>query len=427
MLLKWIVLTLAVLMYALIVVFPRNKAFFALGTGLLFVVIGVVPPAQVLFSLINWNLLVLYSAALILSELVVYSGVPARFAHAAGNNRSTSSAVFIVVILASLLSAFTSAALLITAFTPVLLEATGTTGRKAKEQLTILILLCGIQGTAILTAGPQALLLSDFSRYTFIDFFVTRGKPSIFFITQAGLLAGGLFLYLHRGTDDTDTSLTMPVPKQSLSLVPSILLMLFIAGLTAGSFFFHMFTSSAAVFAAVVAGTGILWFFFHHNQSTEQTKNFLIGLNWRAPLYLAGIFVVAGGVAKTGLLEDFASVLAGSIGSNTPVVFLLLLGGSAIIAGLIDPLPIILVLIPVSAKLADDFSLSPELYLFALLIGATFGKGLTPFGSGESVSILRPLQKQGIYWTMSDWIRVSIPFTAVALTASAFFLWIQWR
>ncbi|GAB1483067.1 hypothetical protein MASR2M78_18830 [Treponema sp.] len=67
---KWFVLGLAVLMYAVVVVAPHKKSWASLSAALLLLISGVVPLKGAILYLVNWNVLLIYVGSLIIAELL---------------------------------------------------------------------------------------------------------------------------------------------------------------------------------------------------------------------------------------------------------------------------------------------------------------------------------------------------------------------
>jgi len=74
------VLSVAVLMYGVVVVFPQRKAWATIVAAVIVVAFGAVTPAHAVGVLINWNVLMIYVGSLVIAELFIYSRVPSRIA-----------------------------------------------------------------------------------------------------------------------------------------------------------------------------------------------------------------------------------------------------------------------------------------------------------------------------------------------------------
>lgn len=107
--------------------------------------------------------------------------------------------------------------------------------------------------------------------------------------------------------------------------------------------------------------------------------------------------------------------------------FIVIILVSVVISGFVDNVPYIIVMLPVVATIPTGMGLSPELYMFALLIDSCLGGNLTPFGASANVVAIGILKKQGITVTFIDWLKIGLPFTLITTITSSVVLWFIWR
>ena len=72
---KIFALGLFILMYLLMITKPKYRPYYALGTGLIYLVAGVLPLSN-LPSVINWNVLLMISGTMILVDFFIASKMP---------------------------------------------------------------------------------------------------------------------------------------------------------------------------------------------------------------------------------------------------------------------------------------------------------------------------------------------------------------
>jgi Na+/H+ antiporter NhaD/arsenite permease-like protein len=239
------------------------------------------------------------------------------------------------------------------------------------------------------------------------------------------MLAGALFFYAV--FSKAGTKKIFVEKEKVLSLVPSALLILMIAGLAICSFIFNSGVTLTAGLLVVALGiAGVLWYAFVRKESGAAVKKLLVGLDWETIFFLIGIFVVVGALSDTGLLADFAGYLNGVIAGNLLAGFIVVIIVSIIISGFVDNVPYIIAMLPVIGKLSADMNIQPELYMFALLAGSCLGGNLTPFGASANIVAVGILKKEGIRLSFAGWLKTSIPFTVITTTAAALLLWFVW-
>jgi Na+/H+ antiporter NhaD/arsenite permease-like protein len=423
---KWTVLTVAAAMYALIVVFPEKKSFSALGAAFAVLLLEAVSPFAALTELVNWTVVMIFVGSLVIAELFIYSRVPARIADAIVL-RSPNSGVAIIAILmmTGVISVFVENVATVLVMAPIALALC----KKLKIDPTYfmvgLAVMANLQGTATLIGDPPSMIFASTAGYGFNDFFFYQGKPSIFWVVQVGMLTGTLFFYAYFARKGGGKVQVDREPV--LSAVPTVLLVLMIAGLAATSFAYGGISLASGLLVVALAAAGILWYRFVRRESGAKVIELVKGLDWDTVLFLIGIFVVVGGVAETGLLTDFSRVLSRVVGTNVFLGFFLIVAISTLLSGFIDNVPYIVVMLPVASHLADMSGLKPELYMFALLIGSCMGGNLTPFGASANVAVVGILRKQGYRTDFVQWLKIGLPFTLLTTASASAFIWLVWR
>lgn len=63
---------------------------------------------------------------------------------------------------------------------------------------------------------------------------------------------------------------------------------------------------------------------------------------------------------------------------------------------------------------------------FGLLSGATLGGNITPIGASANITALGILRKEGYDVEASEFMKISVPFTLVAVITGYILIWILW-
>lgn len=422
---KWIVLGIAVLMYTLIIIFPHKKSWSALGAAVLLLILGVVSPAEAAGELINWDVLLIFVGSLAIAELFIYSKVPVVIADSIVYHApNVGIAMVAILMMTGIISAFVENVATVLVMAPIALALCEKLKLNPSLFMVGLAVMANLQGTATLVGDPPSMIFADHAGYGFNDFFVYKGKTSIFFAVQIGMIVGAVFFYYF--FSKTGNKKVAMEDTKILSIVPTILLILMILGLAAASFVFGGISLFSGLLVMALGLSGILWYWLIRGEGARKAWEMIKGLDWDTTLFLIGIFVVVGAVASVGLLDDFAAFLSQIIGRNVFFGFFLIVVVSTVISGFVDNVPYIIVMLPVASKLAVDLSLQPELYMFALLIGSCMGGNLTPFGASANVVSVGILRKQGVLMGFGHWLKIGLPFTLLTTAASALFIWLVW-
>ncbi|MHA2295266.1 MAG: SLC13 family permease [Candidatus Hodarchaeales archaeon] len=143
-----------------------------------------------------------------------------------------------------------------------------------------------------------------------------------------------------------------------------------------------------------------------------DAKEIMKKFDYELLLYLLGIFVIAGGLEVTGVIEQLGGIMQSIGGSDPLIMIVLILWVAAILSSLIDNIPITKVLIPVISSLEITTLPSSTIY-YGLSLGANWGDNLTPLGDNILVMNLAAQHKRPI--TMKTFWKLGISTTIVQL------------
>ncbi|MBR1537687.1 MAG: TRAP transporter large permease subunit [Treponema sp.] len=436
--LKWIVLALAVLMYALVIAKQDKKVIFTSIAAVVVIALGLIFPGHIFTtgntrlyalthafsSLVNWNVLMIYVGSMTVAALFLYSKVPAKIADwIVKASPSTGIAIVLILAMTGIISIFVENVATVLVMAPIALSLCKKLNMNPTMFMVGLAVMSNLEGTATLVGDPPSMIFASYAGYTFNDFFFHNGRLSIFFVVQAGLLAGCIFFYavFARLKDKT-----LVEGEPVVSVVPAILLLSLIFGLAAISFIPQEIPFLSGSFVMLLGIIGLLWYLFAQKKTKSETWLLIKGLDWETIAFLIGIFVVVGAISETGLLKDFASFLANVTGGSKLAGFILILAVSIFISGFVDNVPYIIVMLPVAGNMAQSMGINRELFLFALLIGSCLGGNLTPFGASANVVAMGIVKKEGHPMSFGKWLKLGGSFTVITTLAGAIVLWLIW-
>lgn len=434
---KWIVLAVALVMYALVIAFQEKKVWVTSIAALAVIALGTALPgavfggggrgyalAHAFGALVNWNVLLIYIGSMTIAALFLYSKVPARIADGIVSvSPSTGMAIVLILAMTGIISIFVENVATLLVMAPIALSMCRKLKLSPRHFMVGLAVMSNLEGTATLVGDPPSMIFASYAGYNFNDFFFHDGRMSIFFIIQAGMIAGCLFFYVFfAGQRERTRVQGEPV----VSFVPAALLVSMILGLAAISFVPAEVPFLSGGFCFALGLAGILWYMAAQRKGGAETAELIRGLDWETIAFLIGIFIVVGAISETGLLSDFAGFLARMTGGNVLAGFLLILAVSVIISGFVDNVPYIIVMLPVSGTLAGQLGIHKELLMFALLVGSCLGGNLTPFGASANVVAMGILKREGHPISFGGWLRICAPFTVLTTTAAALVLWLLW-
>lgn len=365
----------------------------------------------------------LFFGTLILAEIFLMSRVPAVMAEwLVDKAKSTRVAMLVLCALSGAVSMFVENVAVVLLIAPVALSLADKLKVSPVPLLVGIAVSSNLQGTATMIGDPPSMILAGHLRMGFWDFFVYDGRAGIFFAVQIGAVASLLVLAwlfrVHAGKH-------VHVPQETArSWFPSTLLGLLVVGLSLSTIIDPGFTWFAGVFTLLLGGTALLWLRFYARWG--RMRELLRRLDWDTTFFLAGVFVLVGGLSDSGWMDHLSGFLIDVVGVSAFSAFVWIVVFSVVLSGVVDNVPFLLVMIPVVQSVALQIQVPIPLLMFGLLIGACLGGNLTPIGASANVVTLGLLRKRGHTVSFREFMRISVPFTIVAVGSACAFVWWVW-
>ena len=404
--------------YLLFIVLPARRMWAALGGAALLLLTGTLLPDQT-FSAVNWNVMGIFVGMQLLAVSFIESRVPAYFAEAIVNRaKNTGWAILFICILTGFISAFADNVTTVLIMAPIALALS----RKLKINPTGMIIgiavSSNLQGTATLIGDPPSMLLAAFARMNFLDFFFYLGRPSIFFAVEIGAIVSFFVLYLiykqYRGKVKV-----LPVEKVT-SWVPASLLVLLVCLLA----FSSVLKIPAGILCLAFGFFAVAW---EKTRFKRSIRGQLLALDWDSIFFLAGIFILVGGLTATGWVALLANQLAQLVGSNLFLGYTTIVFFSVLVSAFVDNIPFLAAMLPVAITVSASLNVQPQLLLFGLLIGTSLGGNITPFGASANIVSCGLLKKEGYPVKFGEFVKIGLPLTLAAVSAAYLFIWLIWH
>lgn len=420
----WLPLLVFLASYAGFVLLPRRRALIACGAATLLLATGLADGRAAVSSYIPWNVLALLAGMMLLAELFNLSRMPAviaeRLARRCGN---AFTALFLMVALAGGFSTFLDNVSVVLLLAPVTIGVTRRLRIDPTTPLICLAVAANLEGTATLIGDPPSMLLAGHLKLSFNDFFLYKGRPGIFWAVQAGAVAAfGVVAWLLRRTRQPAH---LEEAEPARSTVPSWLVATLVVCLAAASRFDPDFRWLAGTLALSFAAAGCVWYV--RIARWGHVRDLLKGLDLQTLGFLLGMFVLVGSLNEAGWLQRIAAAMAGLVGGNIALAYVGIVLFSVTVSAVVDNVPFLLAMIPVTQSVADRLGAPTELLMFGLLIGSCLGGNVTPIGASANVVAIGILRREGYHPGFRTFMRVGLPFTAAAVLAGSLFVWHVWR
>lgn len=441
---KIFVLIAFILTYVLIIAFPKRKAMLTGITALILSVAcaisGDMSWHEPFSGAINYNVVMMLVGIMLTVGMFSESGMPNKLADKIISKVPNVMWIFVLLaLLSGIISAFVDNVATVLMLAPIGLAIAKKTGVSPIPVLISIAVSSNLQGAATLVGDTTSVMLAGELNMSFMDFFFMNGKPSIFWAVEIGaLLTVPVLIFIFRKNNKRFEYIREPIAVTTI--FPTIMLLANVACLVVCSFI----PIPEGFIANHINGLVCMFFglvcLLHHVLTSKKIqtetgdfigtkgkalKNALNTIDYQTVLFLVFLFVIIQAVENVGIIADISSFF-GAIGENNIfLLYTLIVFGSVLISAFIDNIPYVATMLPVIAGLA----VSPEintLLCFGLLSGATLGGNITPVGASANVVAIGMLNKEGFKVKASDFFKIGIPFTLVAVLGGYGFIWLVW-
>jgi len=175
----------------------------------------------------------------------------------------------------------------------------------------------------------------------------------------------------------------------------------------------------------------------HHNK-IDSLNHILRDLDWSTLIFFMSIFVLIGGLQKTGVIASMSGVLAAVLGQNIAIGSIVLIFFVGLISSVVPNIPLVVAMVPLlkeylvksglmgSEVLSPDFAGQfPEQVLplfYAMMYGATLGGNGTLVGASSNIVAAGIAELHGRRIKFKTFLSYGFPVMIVQLIASAIYV-----
>ena len=417
-------LVLFLITYVLMIALPKYRAYVALASAALFVILGILPIKSV-FSAVDWNVILMIAGTMGVVDLFIESRMPARLADLIIKKMPNIKwTILALSVFAGVVSAFVDNVATVLMVAPVAVTIAKKLNISPVPSVIAIAIASNLEGAATLVGDTTSILLGGYADMDFIDFFWTQGKPGLFWVVQIGLAAATLVLWLvfRQYRQKVDIEKITPVEDY----FPSYLLLGTIVLLILASFIQEKPAITNGLICIVLMIIGIAYETIRQKKIVI-IKRTLLQMDYFTLLLLASLFIVIAGIKEAGVIDEIAKLFVKIGGNSEFVMYSILLWASVLLSAFIDNIPYVATMLPVVTSIAAVMKIDPTLLYFGFLAGATLGGNLTPIGASANIMGLGILRKNGHEVSNATFMKISIPYTLAAVTSAYVLLWVIWR
>jgi len=280
-----------------------------------------------------------------------------------------------------------------------------------------------IGGTATLVGDPPNIIIASRAGLTFNDFLVHLA-PVAAVLTAVLLVLCRVMFRRAFVYDEERAAQVMTLTEREAIRDPRLLWQgLAVLVLVVAGFVLHPVLHYEPSVVALL-GAGLLV-----AVSKVDTRQVLGEVEWPTLAFFAGLFVMVGALIGTGVIGDLSRGLADATGGRELGATLTLLGGSAVLSGVVDNIPYVATMAPITADLVKDMGGAADghhVLWWALALGADLGGNATAIGASANVVVLGIAERGRQPISFWQFTKYGLVIMLATVAVSALYLWLRY-
>ena len=282
------------------------------------------------------------------------------------------------------------------------------------------IFCANLGGSATMCGDPPNIIIGTSLGMSFSDFVTNTGLIAI-----VSLVAVVIYFYLVFRKELTSNTVTKnpadyPDPSEAITskggFVISWIIFLCAVVLLVTHSQTGLTVSCIGVFIALVT---LL-------TAGRDALDLLKKVDYKTLLFFVGLFVVVGGLEKTGILTLLAGFIGNVSGGNLKVMIAIIIWVSAIASAFIDNIPFAATMIPVINSLAATQGIEISVLAWALAMGTDIGGSATPIGASANVVGIATAAKSGHMIKWGRYCKSMAPATILVILISMVMIYVRY-
>ena len=411
--------------YVFIATEKLPRVMVALVGASLMVIIGATDDHGIFFSEksgIDWNVIFLLLGMMIIVGILQQSGVFEFLAiWAAKRARGRPFVIMVMlVVITAVLSAFLDNVTTVLLIAPVTLLICDRLAITPVPFLIAEVMASNIGGAATLIGDPPNIIIASRGGLTFNDFVVNIAPiVAILLVVFIGLCWLMFRKQLQYNADRVERVMALN-EREAIRDVSLLVTSLIVLALVLAGFILHsLIQLEPSVVALLGAGLLVLL-------TRLETRKIFADVEWETLLFFAGLFIMVGSLVNLGVIDMVGKAATEAVGSNYFGAATGLLFGSAIFSGIVDNIPYVATLAPLTNDLVQAGGAAAEPLWWALALGADLGGNATAIGASANVVVLGIAARNGhpiSFWTFTKY---GLIVTAVTVTLCLPYLYLRY-
>jgi Na+/H+ antiporter NhaD/arsenite permease-like protein len=282
------------------------------------------------------------------------------------------------------------------------------------------IMASNIGGTSTLIGDPPNIIIASRGGLTFNDFIINLAPLIAILLLVFIGLCRILFRSAFQYHPDRAARIMALKEREAIGEKALLIKSLIVLALVLFGFIAHPLIGLEPAIVALL-GAGLLVLL-----ARLEPRKVFDDVEWETLLFFAGLFIMVGSLVNLGVMDAVGQTAAAVVGEDYGVAATWLLIGSAMVSGIIDNIPYVAALAPITNDIVQAGGSSAQPLWWALALGADLGGNATAVGASANVVVIGIAKRNGhpiSFWTFTKY---GLIVTAITIGLSVPYLWLRY-
>ncbi|BAQ64562.1 ArsB/NhaD family transporter [Geminocystis sp. NIES-3709] len=300
--------------------------------------------------------------------------------------------------------------------------------------LILMVFVANSAGLITLVGDPATFIVGDAINMTFLEYLQRLSIGGLMAVITVAIATPLLFRKIWNTKFTHLEDLPQPQVNHPRMLALGALIMSFVLA-------FFIFGDSLAVpvspAAVALLGAALALLLAHHSK-IDTVHNILRDVDWSTLIFFMSIFVLIGGLEKTGVVTSLSGLLAIILGKNIFLGSIVLIFVVGLLSSVVPNIPLVVAMVPllkqylVNVGLVGTEVLDPNFagqfppevlpLFYAMMFGATLGGNGTLVGASSNIVAAGIAQQHGKEISFRTFLKYGLPMMAIQLIVSAIYI-----
>ena len=282
------------------------------------------------------------------------------------------------------------------------------------------VFCANLGGSATMCGDPPNIIIGTALGYSFGDFITNTGVFALISL----VVVVGYFYLCFRGklvqNISEEEKTAYPDPSSAIQDKRKFVTSCVIFGIAIVLLVTHSMTGLTV--ATIGCGIALLTLLTSGREAMELVKK----VDYKTLLFFIGLFIVVGGLEKTGILELIAAVIEKISGDDPKLMIAIILWISAFASAFVDNIPFAATMIPVIKSLSAATGLDLSILSWTLALGTDIGGSATPIGASANVVGLSIASQNGHMIGWGKYCKYLAPATVIVILISMIGIYVRY-